>query len=99
VEIPEVSDPLTSYYEAILSNLYSLQKEYKNPRPTFSKTVSFVSEKNSLDEEKVKLAMENLLEKGYVTQYETLIGRRKVRLLKAHFSVAEKDGIFKTPKD
>lgn len=99
VELPEVSDPLASYREAILSNLYSLQKEHKNPRPTFSKTVSAVAEKNSLDEEKVRLAMESLLEKGYITQYETLIGHRKVRLLKAHFSVAGKDGLFKIPKD
>ena len=99
VEIPEEeTDPLLPCYEAIFLNLYSLHVEHENSRPTFSKTVSAVAEKSGLGEDNIKVAMEKLLEKGYVTQYETLIGRRKVRLLKAHFSVAQKDGIFKIPK-
>lgn len=99
VEIGEKEDPLKKCYSLILLNLYGLEKEHKNSRPTFSKTVSAVSQKNNIPEDTVRQAMEKLIEKGYITQYETLIGKRKVRLIKAHFSAAEKDGIFVLPKN
>ena len=99
VEIAAPTDQTQKYYSLIFLNLYELEKEHKNPRPTFVKTVSAVAHKNSLPDVEVKAAMEKLIEDGYVTQYETLIGKRKVRLLKAHFAAAQKAGIFTIPKD
>jgi len=99
VEVGEEKDTSEKYGAMILSNLYDLEKEHKNPRPTFSKTVSAVAEKNALSEQIIKDAMEKLIRDGYITQYETLIGKRKVRLLQAHFDAAQKAGIFKIPKE
>lgn len=83
----------------IMLSLYELEREYKNSRPTFSKTVAAVAEKNKVSENDVSLALGKLIDEGYVTQYETVIGTRKLRLLKAHFSAAEKAGYFKTPRE
>ena len=99
VEIGTKQDKTDEYCKMILSNMYSMEQKHKNPRLTFVKTVSAVAKNNSVPEQEIKLAMEKLLHEGYVTQYETLIGKRQVRLLKAHFGAAEKSGLFIIPKD
>lgn len=99
VEVGAVQDKTDIYSSMILSNMYAISQKHKNPRLTFTKTVEAVAQNNSVSETEIKTALEKLLADGYVTQFETLIGKRKVRLLKAHFVAAQKAGIFTIPKE
>ena len=77
-----------------LAYTISLEKGQKKARPTFLKTVPAVAAKYNIKEEKVKLALEKLIEKEYISQYEVKINKRRIRLLKTDFERASKDGIF-----
>ncbi len=94
-ELPYPVDELAPYKQMVLSSLYALSCEHKNPRASFVKTVSSVSEKYSADEALVKSSLEQLISDGYVIQYEQMLGKNRVRLLRADFHKAKKDGVFK----
>ncbi len=94
VELPCEKQLLPSACIPILDSLYSLSKENEKTRFTFSKTVPAVAQKYELSEDEVKIALEKLIEKEYVSQYETNINRRKVRLLKVDFKKAKNDGLI-----
>ncbi len=95
IEVPEKKKLLPVECEYVLKSLYELEKGQKNARPTFLKTVPAVAAKYNVKEEKVKLALEKLIEKGYISQYEVKINKRRVRLLKTDYEKAADDGIFK----
>lgn len=94
-EIPTETDKLLPYERMILSNLYTLSREYENPRASFSKTVTTVCEKFDADELNVRRALETLINEGYVIQYDAQIGAKNVRLIKPDFDKTEKAGIYK----
>lgn len=94
-EIPTETDKLLPYERMILSNLYTLSREYENPRASFSKTVTTVCEKFDADELNVRRALETLINEGYVIQYDAQIGAKTVRLIKPDFDKTEKAGIYK----
>ena len=94
-EIPTESEELLPYKRMILSSLYSLEEEHTNARASFIKTVGAVSERFNADYEMVKHAMECLIDEGYVIQYEKQFQLKKVRLIRADFEKAQKDGLYK----
>lgn len=94
-EIPTANDEILPYKRMILASLYALSEEYKKPRASFIKTVENVAERFNADKSLVKLALESLIEDKYVIQYEAKIGLKQVRLLRADFDKAERDGIYK----
>ncbi len=97
-EIPFEQNKYAKQMEMILTNLYALECEHKNSRATFSKTVSVVAQRNEIDEDSVSAALQKLIDDGYITQYETLINKRRIRLIKANFESAARDGLFKPVK-
>lgn len=94
-EIPSEQDELLPYERMILVSLYNLESENKNARPTFIKTVDAASEKYNADKDMMRKAMESLISRGIVSQYEVQIRFKKVRLLKTDYEKAENDGVFK----
>ncbi len=94
VELPSEKQLLPMAVTPILDSLFELSRENQNTRISFSKTVPAVAQKYDISEDEVKIALEKLIEKGYIIQYETNINKRKVRLLRVDFKKAQNDGLL-----
>lgn len=85
-------DELAPLCRMLLDSIKSLEEENKNARPTFMKTVDAVSSKTGADKSELKRAMEQLLEKGCISQYLKKIGANEVKLIKVNYKTCEKHG-------
>lgn len=87
-------DALAPYCRLIAQSIYELEKENKDARPTFMKTIDAVAAKNDLDKAVLRQAMEQLFERKCISQYVKKIGKNEVKLLKVDYKVCEKHGYF-----
>lgn len=95
-EVPVQEDIYATYYNMILSNLRHLEsKKYRIMKPTFWKTVEVVSGYNNVDSEVIKQALQQLLDKGYISRKEEKQGfNRKFMYLSTNWDKLLKDGIW-----
>ena len=82
-------DELAIPCKLIAEKLYTLEKENKNARPTFMKTVDAISLEANMDKAIIKRAMEQLLDKRCIFQYVKKIGKNQVKLLKIDYKKCE----------
>ena len=88
-------DPLAHICVHIVESLRTLERESRDAKPTFMKTIDAVSAKSGIDKSLVKQAMEHLFEKGCISQYVRKLGRNEVKLLKVDYKLCEKLGYLK----
>lgn len=87
-------DELAPYCRLLVERIHQLEKENKNARPTFMKTVDAVAAGTGHDRTLLKKAMDRLFEKGCISQYEKRIGKNQVKLLKVDYKLCAKCGYF-----
>jgi len=87
-------DALQSLCRLIVESIYSLEKENKDARPTFMKTIDAVAAKYETDKALLRQAMEQLFERNCISQYIKKIGKNEVKLLKVDYKSCEKYGYF-----
>ena len=94
-EIPGENTKRTQATDAILTALKQAQKK-KRAIITFNATVSYVSEGNKLDKAEVKLALQSLIEDGYIYQREILVNKKdQVRVLRVNWKKLAANGLWK----
>lgn len=87
-------DELAPVCSFIIESINTLEKENKNARPTFMKTVDAVSAKYGYDKLFVRQAMDRLFERECVCQYTRKIGTNEVKLLKVDYKKCKEYGYF-----
>ena len=87
-------DTLQAPCKLIVDSIYELEKENKDARPTFMKTIDAVAAKNDVDKAVLKQAMEHLFERNCISQYVKKIGKNEVKLLKVDYKACARYGYF-----
>lgn len=87
-------DALQNSCKLLVESIYSLEKENRDARPTFMKTIDAVAAKNDVDKAILRQAMEQLFERKCISQYVKKIGKNEVKLLKVDYKTCEKYGYF-----
>lgn len=96
VMLPAEADKKLEYYGMILRNLKFIQNNTGKRRqyPTFLPTVENVSRINGVGQSEISDALRELLDKGYITQYQQGIGTRNIKVLSVNWDKCRKDGIY-----
>ncbi len=94
VEMPRQSQEKNHYNDLILASLSRLRKKPKTV-VTYWKTVNNVAEYNKVSNEKVKMALDNLLKQKYICE-EQMQGNKgkKFTVLKPDWDRIEADGLW-----
>lgn len=87
-------DELAPVCRNIVENIAALEKENKDAKPTFMKTIDAVAGKFGLEKTQVRRAMDQLFDKGCLTQYVKKVGSNEVKLLRVDYALAERLGYF-----
>ena len=87
-------DELAPLCRLLVESIYALEKENKDARPTFMKTIDAVAAKNDTDKVLLRQAMEQLFERKCISQYVKKIGKNEVKLLKVDYKNCKKYGYF-----
>lgn len=87
-------DKLYEPCRLLIESIYDLETENKDARPTFMKTIDAVASKNDMDKGILRQAMEQLFDRGCVSQFVKKIGKNQVKLLKVDYKVCKKYGYF-----
>ena len=96
VEMPRQSHEKNHYNDLILESLSSIRRtRNKKKFVTYWKTIKNVSEKNHVQEDKVKLALDNLIKQKYIYEkHVTGYKGKKMRVLYADWDRMETEGIW-----
>lgn len=95
VELPTDSDLLKPYYDMILKNIRYLEHNLKpNQNVTFINTVNSVSEHYSADKQKVRGALQSLIDNGYIESHEEKSHRKMTVTLKTNWDKLIADGLW-----
>lgn len=96
VELPTQSDEKERYFRFIIDNFNYIYNNEKNRIiPTFRSTVSVVSSRNNVPEERIRDAVQELLDRGIL--YKSLIKvdyQNQVRILKVEWKKAIDAGLW-----
>lgn len=87
-------DELAPLCRLIVESIYALEKETKDAKPTFMKTIDAVAGKNNADKADVRRAMDRLFEKNCISQYVKKLGANDVKLLKVDYKLCSQYGYF-----
>ena len=93
-ELPSQEDAMIGYYYPILQNLKQLEERPKPSYPAFRTTCEYVAKYYNLNEESVKAAMTDLINKGYVYQKDVQVSNRQLRVLYVIWKKVIEDGIW-----
>lgn len=93
-EVPTEIELNERYFDMIFTNIKEVEKTGRNFRPSFSKTAEHVSGLYGVEEEKIKNALNVLIDNGYAARRETSFGRKKIMVLDFNWNTIEKDGIW-----
>ncbi|MCR4717550.1 MAG: NYN domain-containing protein [Lachnospiraceae bacterium] len=93
VEMPREDQEMQFYYDLILKSLDILDRKHKIA--TYWKTIGYVSKKNGIAKERIKLALDQLIDQKYVVSFEKYLKGKKVKAIKCDFKKARADGIWK----
>ncbi len=95
VELPTDLDIFKPYYDMILKNIRYLEHNLKPDQSiTFRNTVQSVADHYSADKEKVTVALQSLIESGYIDKNETKAYRKTVITLKTNWDKLIADGLW-----
>lgn len=93
-EIPTEFDVYEKYFNMIFTNLKDVERTGRSSRPSFAKTAEHVSELYGVEEEKIKEALNILIDNGYAKRKETTLGRKKIMVLDFDWDKIEADDIW-----
>ncbi len=92
IEMPRIVHEQQYYYEAILKSLYVLNKRRK--MATYKKTIDNVSSHNGISRDRIKDALDALMNNKYVTEKEKQYHGRKPKVLVADWKRLREDGLW-----
>ncbi len=99
VELPTETDILKPYYDMILKNLRYLEMSSdKNRKITFRDTVDIVTEHYSTDKSKVQIALQSLIDNGYISRISKKTGSNAVYSIKPNWEKLTADDLW-VPED
>ena len=87
-------DALAPLCRLLVESIHTLEKENKDARPTFMKTIDAVASKNDVDKAVLRQAMEQLFDRKCISQYVKKIGKNEVKLLRVDYKNCNKYGYF-----
>ncbi len=96
--LPTEEDLKVLTYRLVATNMAEVE-EKPNIIPTFKTTVSAVTAKNGEDADKVRSAVEEMLDKGYLFKGEKIIRGRHVKTVNADWDKMISDGIINSKKE
>ena len=95
VEIPTETDILKPYYDMILKNIRYLEMNSKHNRKiTFRNTVDIVTDHCSADKSKVQIALQSLIDNGYISRVVEKSGRQSLYSIKPNWEKLSADGLW-----
>ena len=94
IPVPEETGSMIGYYYPILQNLKQLEDRPKPSYPAFKTTCEYVAKYYNLEEEAVRAAMTEMINKGYIYQKDVLVSGRQLRVLYVIWKKAIDDGIW-----
>ncbi|MBE5957652.1 MAG: NYN domain-containing protein [Lachnospiraceae bacterium] len=96
VEMPRQSQEKNHYYDLILESLSKVRSTKKKKKfVTYWKTIKNVAERNRVQEEKVKMALDNLIKQKYINEKQiTGYKGKKLKVLYADWNRMEAEGIW-----
>ena len=95
VELPTELDILKPYYDMILKNIRYLELNPKQSQNiSFRGTVDIVTEHYSADKQKVQIALQSLIDNGYIKRNAEKTGRKSVFTLKPDWEKLTADGLW-----
>ncbi|MGN1121394.1 MAG: NYN domain-containing protein [Eubacteriales bacterium] len=87
-------DELAPLCRLIVESIRALEAESRDARPTFMKTIDAVAAKSGADKPQVRRAMDQLFDKGCISQFVRKIGPNEVKLLKVDYKLCEQLGYY-----
>ena len=95
IEVPASNEDIAEYYCPILDNLRRIEKaRYKRIRPTFMRTVESVAKSNNVDEDIIKIALLQLIEKNYIHQTKERTGNKTINVLHTDWKSLRRDRVY-----
>ena len=95
VELPTAQQENKHCIEMILKNMDYVDSHGRITYPTFKTTVQVVSQRNNVDEAKIKAALEELLKLGVITQSVVNGGLgHQVNVLRTNWDKAKRLGLW-----
>ena len=93
-EVPTVFDIYEKYFDMIFTNIKDVERTGRSIRPSFAKTVEHVSELYGVPEDKIKEALNVLINKGYTSRKESSFGKKRFMVLDFDWDKIEADEIW-----
>ena len=90
VEMPREQQEFQFYYDLILKSLDYLDRKHKVA--TYFKTIEYVSKKNKVPKERIKRALDQLIDQKYI--YKKVI-KKKFECIRCNWKRAREKGIWK----
>jgi hypothetical protein len=95
VELPTETDILKPYYDMILKNLRYLEMSSdKNSKITFRNTVQTVADHCAADKSKIQIALQSLIDNGYIQRIARKNGRQAEYSIKPDWEKLSADGLW-----
>lgn len=95
VELPTETDILKPYYDMILKNLCYLERNSnQNRKLTFKNTVDIVTDHCAADRSKVQIALQSLIDNGYIQRINKKIGHKSDYSIKPDWDKLSSDGLW-----
>lgn len=94
VEMPRYIQEQQYYIELILKTLRFIENKPQK-QATYWKTVKNVAEHNGLSEERIQVALDDLMNQKYIAEHEVNVYNGKMRVLNVDWLKLEKDGVWK----
>ena len=93
--LPDEKAEQRKYYKMIIENLALLDSKDKVSYPTFLGTVEHVARKNNVSEDKIRTALQELLESKVMDQKLVRTTKKKqIKILVVNWKEAEKAGLY-----
>lgn len=96
VEMPRTKQEQQYYYDAILKSLSILQNRRK--MATYTKTIENVSSHNGISKERIKSALDDLMNNKYLTIEEKKYHGKKPKVLRVNWRRLKEDGLWGNKK-